>query len=137
MKYIFILFIALSFSASAQDSILSSPVVSDSLRPNKRPISKIKIWKDGKQYDANDIDVVCAYDNFESSATLYFKLTDSTGAVVTDGNIIISGQEYIDWAARARHNVTGTNYAIRYLNLQETIRRQMIRSSRISSTIVN
>lgn len=133
MKYILILFVALSFSASAQDTI---PVpATDSVRPNKRPIREVKVWKDGKQYDANDIDVVCAYDNFENSATLYFKLSDSTGAIVSDGNIIISGADYIEWASKPRHNVSGTNYAIRYLNLQEIARRRTIRAARVSGTI--
>lgn len=134
MRYILILFVALfSFSASAQDSIPQP--VADSVRPNKRPIKEVKVWKDGKQYDANDIDVVCAYDNFESSATLYFKLTDSTGAIVSDGNITISGADYVEWASKPRHNVTGTNYAIKYLNLQETVRRRTIRAARVSSTV--
>lgn len=134
MRYILILFVALfSFSASAQDSIPQP--VTDSIRPNKRPIREIKVWKDGKQYDANDIDVVCAYDNFESSATLYFKLSDSTGAIVTDGNIIISGADYVEWASKPRHNVTGTNYAIKFLNLQEIARRRAIKAARASSII--
>jgi len=114
-------------AVSAQDTLA---VAQDSTRPNKRPIREVKIWRDGKQYDANDIDVVIAFDNCESSATLYYKLSDSTGAIVADGNIIIQGDDYIQWAGRPNHNRTATNYAMRYLNLQEIARRRAIRAAK-------
>jgi hypothetical protein len=116
-----------TLSVSAQDTLV---VAQDSTRPNKRPIKEVKIWRDGKQYDANDIDVVIAFDNCESSATLYYKLSDSTGAIVADGNIIIQGDDYKEWAGKANHNRTATNYAMKYLNLQEIARRRAIRAAK-------
>jgi hypothetical protein len=119
---------------SAQDTLV---VAQDSVRPNKRPIREVKIWRDGKQYDANDIDVVIAFDNCESSATLYYKLSDSTGAIVADGNIMIQGEDYKVWASRPNHHINATNYAMRYLNLQETVRRRALRAARAAATVVN
>lgn len=134
MRYILILFVAIfSVTGYAQDSIPS--VVTDSVRPNKRPIKEVKIWRDGVQYDANDIDVVIAFDNCESSATIYYKLSDSTGAIVADGNIIIAGADYREWASKPNHNRTATNYAMKYLNLQETARRRAIRTAKAAATI--
>ena len=133
MRYILILFVALfSVTGYAQDSI---PAVVDSVRPNKRPIKEVKIWRDGVQYDANDIDVVIAFDNCESSATIYYKLSDSTGAIVADGNIIISGADYINWASKPNHNRTATNYAMKHLNLQEAARRRAIRTAKAAATV--
>lgn len=131
MRYILILFIALfSVTGYAQDS-----TAVDSIRPNKRPIKEVKIWRDGVQYDANDIDVVIAFDNCESSATIYYKLSDSTGQIVADGNITISGADYLNWASKPNHNRTATNYAMRYLNLQETARRRAIRTAKATATV--
>jgi hypothetical protein len=121
-------------AVSAQDTLVLSQ---DSTRPNKRPIREVKIWRDGKQYDANDIDLVIAFDNCESSATLYYKLSDSTGAIVADGSIIIQGDDYKDWVSKPNHNRTATNFAMRHLNLQEAARRRAVRAARASSTVVN
>lgn len=127
-KTIIALFTLVAINATGQDSTV---VVNDTTsKPNKRPIKEIKIWNDGKQYDANNIDVVSAYDDFESSATLYYKLTDSLGVVVAQGNVVISGEEYKQWAARPNHNRTGTNYVIRQLNLSEAARRRQVIASR-------
>lgn len=127
-KTIIALFTLIAINATGQDSTI---VVNDTTsKPNKRPIKEIKIWNDGKQYDANNIDVVSAYDDFESSATLYYKLTDSLGVVVAQGNVVISGDEYKEWASKANHNRTGTNYVIRQLNLSEAARRRQVVASR-------
>lgn len=134
-RVIIALFTLVAFSATAQDS--TSIGVDTTTKPNKRPIKEIKIWNDGKQYDANNIDVVSAYDDFESSATLYYKLTDSLGVVVAQGNVVISGEEYKAWAARPNHNRTGTNYVIRQLNLSEAARKRQVVAARKASTIVN
>lgn len=120
-------FLSVAINATAQDT---TSVSDTTTKPNKRPIKEIKIWNDGKQYDANNIDVVSAYDDFESSATLYYKLTDSLGVVVAQGNVVISGEEYKQWAARPNHNRTGTNYVIRQLNLSEAARRRQVAATR-------
>lgn len=120
-------FLSVAINATAQDT---TSVTDTTTKPNKRPIKEIKIWNDGKQYDANNIDVVSAYDDFESSATLYYKLTDSLGVVVAQGNVVISGEEYKAWAARPNHNRTGTNYVIRQLNLSESARRRQVAAAR-------
>lgn len=127
-RVIIAIFTLVAINATGQDS---TSVADTTTKPNKRPIKEIKIWNDGKQYDANNIDVVSAYDDFESSATLYYKLTDSLGVVVAQGNVVISGEEYKAWAARPNHNRTGTNYVIRQLNLSEAARRRQVVATKV------
>lgn len=127
-RVIIAIFTLVAINATGQDS---TSVADTTTKPNKRPIKEIKIWNDGKQYDANNIDVVSAYDDFESSATLYYKLTDSLGVVVAQGNVVISGEEYKAWAARPNHNRTGTNYVIRQLNLSEAARRRQVAATKV------
>jgi hypothetical protein len=87
MRYILtLLIVAFGFFASAQDSAV--------VKSSKKPIDKIKVWKDGKVYDADDIEVVCVYNDMESVARFYYRLEDSTGAVVSDGNVEIKGDDY-------------------------------------------
>jgi hypothetical protein len=82
--FLAIIMLAFTFGAQAQDSTKTS----------KKPIDKIKVWKDGKVYDADDIEVVCVYNDMESVARFYYRLEDSTGAVVSDGNVEIKGDDY-------------------------------------------
>ena len=82
--FLAIVILAFTFGAQAQDSTKTS----------KKPIDKIKVWKDGKVYDADDIEVICVYNDMESVARFYYRLEDSTGAVVSDGNVEIKGDEY-------------------------------------------
>ena len=84
-KLIALAVLAISLNASAQ---------TDSTKPNKRPIDKVKVWVNGVTYDADDIDVVCVWDDLATTARFYYTLSDSTGAVVTSGNVELTGQKY-------------------------------------------
>ena len=109
-KLISIAFIAISLSASAQ---------SDSTKPNKRPIDKVKVWQNGVVYDADDIDVVCVWDDLATTARFYYTLSDSTGAVVTSGNVELTGEDYKDYSVKANHANRAVILVMRQLNVKE------------------
>lgn len=103
-------FLILSFSASAQ---------TDSTKPNKRPIDKVKVWANGVVYDADDIDVVCVWDDLATTARFYYTMSDSTGAVVTSGNVELTGQKYKNYATLANHADRAVVLVMRELNVKE------------------
>ena len=91
----------------------------DSTKPNKRPIDKVKVWQNGVVYDADDIDVVCVWDDLATTARFYYTLSDSTGAVVTSGNVEITGQKYQDYASKPNHDDRAVVLVMRELNVRQ------------------
>ena len=101
MRYILIfIFYLFAGSASAQ---MESSVITDSVVKKGRPIDSIRIWKNGAVYFANDIDVVCVYDDLKTEAKFYYELHDDAGEVVTNGNVTIEGQRYKNYSTLANH----------------------------------
>jgi hypothetical protein len=71
-----------------------------------KQIEPIQIWTNGILKTAEFLQVTGINDNYESSATNYWalftKVTDgegveSAGEQVSQGNLTISGQDYINW----------------------------------------
>ena len=114
-------FVILSFSAFAQK---------DSTRPNKRPIDKVKVWVNGVTYDADDINVVCVWDDLATTARFYYTLSDSTGAVVTSGNVELTGQKYKNYATLANHSDRAVVLVMRELNVKERAARVAAQAAR-------
>lgn len=109
-RLIVFLFIAISFASYSQ---------TDSTKPNKRPIDKVKVWQNGVVYDADDIDVVCVWDDLATTARFYYTLSDSTGAVVTSGNVELTGEKYKDYSVKANHSDRAVVLVMRELNVKE------------------
>lgn len=114
-------FLVLSFSAFAQK---------DSTRPNKRPIDKVKVWQNGVVYDADDIDVVCVWDDLSTTARFYYTLSDSTGAVVTSGNVELTGAKYQDYASKPNHADRAVVLVMRELNVKQREQRAATQAAR-------
>jgi uncharacterized membrane protein len=68
-----------------------------------RPIDSIRIWKNGVVYFADDINVVCVYDDLNTEAKFYYELKDNFGEVVTNGNVTITGQRYKNYSTLPNH----------------------------------
>jgi hypothetical protein len=73
---------------------------------NMKQIQPVQIWTNGILKTAEFLQVTGINDNYESSATNYFalftKVTDpegneSAGEQVAQGNLTISGADYIEW----------------------------------------
>ena len=120
-KLIALAVLAISLNASAQ---------TDSTKPNKRPIDKVKVWQNGVVYDADDIDVVCVWDDLQTTARFYYTLSDSTGAVVTSGNVELTGQKYKNYATLANHADRAVVLVMRELNVKERTARVAAQSAR-------
>ena len=81
-------------------------------------IKPVKVWKAGRTIDADEVDLTVVYDDLESSAKLYYVLTDSTGLQLADGNIDVSGDDYKKWVVAPNRINWVYNFAIRFLRLQ-------------------
>jgi hypothetical protein len=71
-----------------------------------KQIEPQQVWVNGVSKVAEFFSVTCINDNYESSATNYWALftkvvdaegVESQGEQVAQGNLTISGQDYINW----------------------------------------
>jgi hypothetical protein len=72
-----------------------------------KSIEPVQAWKNGEQLEANLLNAYIINDNLQSSCSFYYSLNTSgdgteamplvLGQVVAEGNITMSGQDYIDW----------------------------------------
>jgi hypothetical protein len=72
-----------------------------------KPIEPITIWKNGESQEANLLNAYIVNDNLESYCSFYYSLNASgegtdamplvIGQTLADGNITMSGQDYLDW----------------------------------------
>ena len=120
-KLIALAVLAISLNASAQ---------TDSTKSHKRPIDKVKVWVNGVTYDADDIDVVCVWDDLETTARFYYTLSDSTGKVVTTGNVELTGAKYKNYATLANHADRAVVLVMRELNVRQREQRAATQAAR-------
>ena len=93
-KFISFLLLAFIFlNVSAQDTTVQKG----------RPIDSVRIWKNGVVYFADDINVVCVYDDLNTEAKFYYELRDDAGEVVTNGNVTITGTRYKNYSTLPNH----------------------------------
>lgn len=114
-------FLVLYFSAFSQ---------TDSSKSHKRPIDKVKVWVNGVVYDADDIDVVCVWDDLQTTARFYYTLSDSTGKVVTTGNVELTGAKYQDYANKPNHDDRAVVLVMRELNVKQREQRAATQAAR-------
>lgn len=71
-----------------------------------KQIQPVTIWVNGQSKEAKYLQVTGINDNYESSATNYWQMftmnvdsegVESMGEAVAQGNLTISGEEYIAW----------------------------------------
>lgn len=79
-----------------------------------KQIQPLQIWDSGTTKTAEYLKVIGINDNYESSATNYWQLftkvideegVESAGEQIAQGNLTISGQEYIDWGNEPAMNI--------------------------------
>ena len=72
-----------------------------------KPIEPITIWKNGESQEANLLNAIIINDNLATSCSFYYQLCASgegtealplvIGQTLAEGNITMSGQDYLDW----------------------------------------
>ena len=72
-----------------------------------KSIESLPIWKNGESFEANLLNAYIINDNLESSCSFYYQLCSSgegtealplvIGQTLADGNINMSGDDYINW----------------------------------------
>ena len=71
-----------------------------------KQISPVTIWVNGQSKQAEYLQVTGINDNYESSATNYWQMftkvldeegIEKQGEAIAQGNLTISGQDYINW----------------------------------------
>ena len=124
-KVLTLALLVISFASFAQ---------TDSTKPNRRPIDNVKVWVNGVVYDADDIDVVCVWDDLATVARFYYTLSDSTGAVVTSGNVEITGQKYQNYSTLANHADRAVVLVMKELNVKQREQRTATQAARATTT---
>lgn len=113
-----------------RDTIILDPVIvrdtvvvhdTTVLKKNKRAIERVKIWSNGQTFMADEITVICAYENYVDVIRWYYTLTDSTGSIVTSGNIELKGQKYLDYISKPDHADRAIIIVMNELGLTEKI----------------
>jgi hypothetical protein len=89
-----------------------------------RKIEPVQVWKNGEQLEANILNAYIVNDNLQSSCSFKYSLNTSgegteampliMGQAVAEGNINMSGQDYIDWD---NSNEAAYEYIAEKLNL--------------------
>lgn len=89
-----------------------------------KQIEPVNIWANGQQNEANAFGMYVINDNLISSATFYYQLFNVTivdeienATSLSQGNLTIEGQEYIDWNATPDINEAAYVWATEKLNL--------------------
>ena len=87
-------------------------------------IQPVSIWSNGQSKQASELDARIIYDDLSTSAQFYYELKEATthdsegvatiGAVLSVGNVAMSGQDYIDWD---NSNEEAYSYVASKLNL--------------------
>jgi hypothetical protein len=62
-----------------------------------KKIVPLTIWVNGQQQTATLLNSIIIYDNLLDKAEFYWQLLDAKTSNLSDGNLTISGQSYIDW----------------------------------------
>jgi hypothetical protein len=87
-------------------------------------IEAVIIWKNGESQEANLLNAYITNDNLESSCSFYYSLNASgegteemplvVGAILADGGITMSGEDYLAWDGT---NQSAYTYIAEKLNL--------------------
>jgi hypothetical protein len=72
-----------------------------------KSIQPISVWKNGESQEASLLNAIIVNDNLESACTFYYQILTggqgteampiSVGQSVAEGNISLSGENYLDW----------------------------------------
>jgi hypothetical protein len=82
-----------------------------------RNIQPLDIWSDGDTKTATSILLYISYDDLATQAALVYKLFDTIGNIIYEGQLLFTGQEYIDWGNSGDSNAEAYTLAASHLNI--------------------
>jgi hypothetical protein len=62
-----------------------------------KEIQPISIWDNGRNQEACILNAYCINDNLSTSATFYYSLSSDSMQQLHQGNLSMSGEDYIAW----------------------------------------
>lgn len=62
-----------------------------------KEIQPISIWVNGQIKTGVKLSVNCIFDNYENTAQNQWQILDADLQQISQGNLTIDGQDYIDW----------------------------------------
>ena len=61
-------------------------------------IQPVSIWYNGQSKQASELDARIIFDDLATTAQFYYELKEVvSGATLSNGNVSMDGQDYIDW----------------------------------------
>lgn len=82
-----------------------------------RNIQPLDIWSDGDTKTAVALSLYISYDDLSTQAALVYKLHDNIGAIIYEGQILFTGQQYLDWGNSGDSNAEAYTLAASHLNI--------------------
>lgn len=95
-------------------------------------IETFSVWKDGANYQADDLSVRIVNDDLSTMATFYYSISQSPvetkdaegsvsvitpGAMLAEGNVSISGEDYEQWGDATNVNLAAFEFVASKLGL--------------------
>ena len=80
-------------------------------------IQPLDIWSDGDTKTATSILLYISYDDLATQAALVYKLFDTIGNIIYEGQLLFTGQEYSDWGSSGDSNTEAYTLAAAHLNI--------------------
>jgi hypothetical protein len=84
-------------------------------------IQPVSIWYNGQSKQASELDARIIFDDLATSAQFYYELKEVvegvSGATLSNGNVSMDGQDYLDWGLTTDVNQAAYVYVASKLNL--------------------
>jgi len=80
-------------------------------------ITPISIWSNGTTATATQLINTLVYDNLDDQATFYWQLLDASNNKLQEGNVTMSGTDYVNWNTTTDINLAAYQFVAAELNL--------------------
>lgn len=80
-------------------------------------ITPVTIWSNGSSVQATQLINTLIYDNLSDEATFYWQLLDASNNKLVEGNLSMTGTDYINWNTTVDINLAAYQFAATELNL--------------------
>ena len=82
-----------------------------------KQIQPVSIWYNGKIVQATIINMISVSDNLSTQANFYYQLYVNANFQVSEGNLTMSGADYIDYSTSTTANDYAYQWGATQLNL--------------------